>query len=590
MSGLEVAGVVLGAFPLLLSGIEHCRDVAKVGGFFWRIRAEYAKCRGNVQFHEILYKANLKELLIPLMLDSDEITRLISEPGGQGWGNDSLQKRLAQRLHESYQLYLDTITEMNETVEELKKELCYDKDQLQDRLVLPGRQQRKLGRSQSPLPCARSSRLSVVVNKMDYELFRARFSIGEGVRNDLFSRLKECNDRLEKLLSSSDKVSQLQDTAPGCNKRAHLINSAFEKASKSSAKLFNAVQDAWQCSCRLYHFAYLRLEHRTLTDMCFEITFKYSDATRSQDRPWHWKMVCCGHMGNCSVAQKTGSNVAPSLTQSETATLCSPAASSLSSKPTRKQVRIAPVQSPTPSIQVDSGIQLCQQLSKNIYGECMGTINHDQERFHIHPITEERMDFGSDPTTLGHFLSCNKLTRRQRYLVALLVASSVGQLQFTPWLRTGLCKDDIVFFTPISNSPILPYGEPFIRQGFLDSYPQPSSIGSPAADRNFYSLGILLLELCFGHRLQDHPLRKNNLETADAETENAFDIVAALLWSTSVSEEGGDDYATAVMWCFTGAAGQKGEWRKQFVRNVIRPLETCMKHFETASAYMQLSS
>jgi hypothetical protein len=81
MSGLEVAGVVLGAFPLLLSGIEHWRDVAKVGGFFRRIRAEYAKCRGNVQFHEILYKANLKELLIPLMLDSDEVAKFIFRTG-----------------------------------------------------------------------------------------------------------------------------------------------------------------------------------------------------------------------------------------------------------------------------------------------------------------------------------------------------------------------------------------------------------------------------------------------------------------------------------------------------------------------------
>jgi hypothetical protein len=223
---------------------------------------------------------------------------------------------------------------------------------------------------------------------MDYELFRARFSIGEGITNELFGRLKGCNERLEKLLSSSDRVSQLQDTAPECNKGAHLMNSAFEKASKSSAKLFNAVQDAWQCSCRPYHFAYLRLEHRTFTDVRFEITFKHIDATESQDRPWHWKMVRCGHMRNCSVTQEARSNVASSPTQKKTAILCSPAASSLSSNPSRREVNFAPVQSPTPSIQVDNGIELCQQLSNDNYSECMGTINHDQERFHLHPITE----------------------------------------------------------------------------------------------------------------------------------------------------------------------------------------------------------
>jgi hypothetical protein len=64
MSGLEVAGVVLGAFQLIISGLEHWRDVAKVGGFWWRIRKEYTKCRSDVRFYDIVYKRNLKELLM----------------------------------------------------------------------------------------------------------------------------------------------------------------------------------------------------------------------------------------------------------------------------------------------------------------------------------------------------------------------------------------------------------------------------------------------------------------------------------------------------------------------------------------------
>jgi hypothetical protein len=137
MSGLEVAGVVLGAFPLLVSGIEHWRDVAKVGGFFWQIRKEYTRCQRNVQFHEILYKKNLRELLLPLISDGDEVAKLIANPGGQRWADKALQERLVGRLHDSYQLYQDTITEMNEIVEELKKELCFDKENVQDKLLSP---------------------------------------------------------------------------------------------------------------------------------------------------------------------------------------------------------------------------------------------------------------------------------------------------------------------------------------------------------------------------------------------------------------------------------------------------------------------
>jgi hypothetical protein len=124
---------------------------------------------------------------------------------------------------------------------------------------------------------------------------------------------------------------------------------------------------------------------------------------------------------------------------------------------------------PVRKIQVDMfithNIQLCQQLGDEDCGVCMGIIGHDDEIFHLHPIIQKRQDVGTDPITLDHILSHDfkgHLLRRQRYLIALLVASSVGQLQSTPWLRTGLCKENIIFFPSDDNSPIIPYGEPFM--------------------------------------------------------------------------------------------------------------------------------
>jgi hypothetical protein len=98
MTGLEVAGILLGVFPLIISGLEHWRDAAKVGGLYWRVRKEYAKCRSDVQFHEIWYRQNLKELLLPVMNDADEVVGLVADPGGKGWSNKELQGRLEGRL------------------------------------------------------------------------------------------------------------------------------------------------------------------------------------------------------------------------------------------------------------------------------------------------------------------------------------------------------------------------------------------------------------------------------------------------------------------------------------------------------------
>jgi hypothetical protein len=83
MSGLEIASVLLGAFPLIITGLQHWRDVAKVGNFYRRVWTECNDCYREVQFQELLYKRNLKKLLLPVVSKADEVKRLIDDPGGK---------------------------------------------------------------------------------------------------------------------------------------------------------------------------------------------------------------------------------------------------------------------------------------------------------------------------------------------------------------------------------------------------------------------------------------------------------------------------------------------------------------------------
>lgn len=572
MSGIEIAGLILGAFPLLISGIEHWRDVAKVGGFFWRIRKEYTKCLHDIQFHEIINMNNLRELLLPLLQDAEEVAKLIADPGGKRWSDVVLQKQLERRLNESYQAYKNTMTEMTEIAKELQKDLCFDEKNIQEQLSLPETTRRSSSRSPSPQHAARPSKLSATKSRLDYEFFRLKFSVGEKVRDELFSQLKECNERLEKLLSSSDRVSALQDTTPECSQ----LESVFKKVSRKSQLLFQALQSAWQCSCQHYHFANLRLEHRTLTEVCFKIIFMFLAPSEYGNTPWSRREIICGPMVDCSRPHKN---------------LPVPTDSLLSSNSNRKRVGLVASAPNIPEIQldvlVDHSIQLCHQLSDKSCGVCMGIIGQDDEVFHLHPTTQEIQDGAHDSITLDQILSRDfetSLSRRQRYLVALLIASSVAQLQSTPWLRTGLCKEHIIFFpSSDDNSDVLPYGEPFIRQGFPHDHNHLSAEPS-TDDCNFYSLGILLLELCFGRRLEDHGPPRKYQPVTDAATKHALDVMAGLKWSRSVSGEGGEDYATAVKWCFTGVTDREKNWRGEIVKNVVRPLENCMEHLQAVAA------
>jgi len=205
MSGLELAGAILGAFPLLLSGIEHWRDVATVHDLYRHIRKHYKKCQRDIQFHEIIYKNNLRELLVPLTESADEVARLVADPGGQGWGDKALQERLKGRLNDSYELYLRIITEMNDVVEEFNREICFDKENVQGGLSLSEQKGQRRNRSPSLQAFSKASKIPVPKGNQKSEMFCMKFSLGERKRNELVDKLKECNERLEKLVRSGDR-------------------------------------------------------------------------------------------------------------------------------------------------------------------------------------------------------------------------------------------------------------------------------------------------------------------------------------------------------------------------------------------------
>jgi hypothetical protein len=61
-------------------------------------------------------------------------------------------------------------------------------------------------------------------------------------------------------------------------------------------------------------------------------------------------------------------------------------------------------------------------------------------------------------------------------------------------------------------------------------------------------LGVVLLELCFGKPIEEHPIRQQN-QTSDESIRPSLDFVAALNWLRDVDGEAGEDYFKAVKWC-----------------------------------------
>lgn len=263
MSGIEVAGLVLGAFPIAIWALEQYRDVARVMGFWYEIRSEYQRSFHELKFHRLTFRRNLERLILPLVSDDAQLQRLISDPGGEAWKDPDIQKALEARLHGSYELYLDILGELQRVMQELNKELVIDNDVLKAKV-----------NEESMAKDKAKSRLRRTVDRSnrDYQVFRVKFSVGEGTRTRLFGELQTYNDRLEKLMASSDIVAELENIRQGQpENQSRALTTAMSKFWNHAEKLYRALAVAWSCSCRDHHRARLMLQHRTSTNRDFRL-------------------------------------------------------------------------------------------------------------------------------------------------------------------------------------------------------------------------------------------------------------------------------------------------------------------------------
>lgn len=127
MSGFELAGVVLGAFPIAIStlnaGFEKYDAVARKLKLFYAFKSEHKKYRDELKFNQLMFNANLKRLLLPLVASDDKIEVLLADPGGTEWSQHELDNHLQRRLKDSYTLFSDYMVKINEIIDELNRQL-----------------------------------------------------------------------------------------------------------------------------------------------------------------------------------------------------------------------------------------------------------------------------------------------------------------------------------------------------------------------------------------------------------------------------------------------------------------------------------
>jgi hypothetical protein len=228
---------------------------------------------------------------------------------------------------------------------------------------------------------------------------------------------------------------------------------------------------------------------------------------------------------------------------------------------------------------------LCHTMeSCGMRSECLGLLvdSTQGDQYQVSSQPEQKVVAGE--ITLWEILHRDhkpRVSRAQRFQIALKVASSHLQLHSTSWARRHWESGD-VRFPQIGKAGDILLDRPFVSANFEPELP--STLRVPkATDRSFACLGIMMLELLFGAQLEEHELWQQF--GAVATNNLVLRLMVAKRWSDDVKDEAGPEFSSAVKWCLdeSPATLHSDQWRKNLASEVVLPLQNCCGWIDLAN-------
>lgn len=127
MPGLEIAGVVLGSLPLIISALEHYANGINTAKRFWRYKTEVRSLILQINTERGIFINTLEQLLTGIVR-IEQMANFMSSPGGQVWREVGIELKLKKRLRGAYDIYLDNVRGMERSLQTMMEKLALDPD------------------------------------------------------------------------------------------------------------------------------------------------------------------------------------------------------------------------------------------------------------------------------------------------------------------------------------------------------------------------------------------------------------------------------------------------------------------------------
>lgn len=556
MSGFEVAGIVLGALPLVITALQNYNQGLSTLQKWRRYERELRSLIRNIETERVKLQNVCEKLLVGLVPPS-RIEDMIDNPMGDLWTEEETLKKIHFRLGRGFGVFEDTIKDVRAAVDEMSK-----------RMAAKGG------------------------GTVSSELKRAAFTLNRSQYADLLSAIRDGISNLENL---TDRNMELEPA-----RRVRSQGRFLMLLRNMSQSLHRALQSSLGCACG--HDVSLRLEHRSvgyfstqddedvIGDTAFNLALlcksgkgdPTTDVTTEDTSIWEQIQVKPTMIPG---AQPISTKSQVSFTQAKkdhvkrgvrfTDSFKSASSSATTLVPEDEDMLTAHM-SPRMSIpNVIAGTaslgptdfkpiaNLCglfRKSNKKAEADSYGTIiDHGSDAargYKVYPISVSDYEEPRQASviSLREILqqgdNSPHLPYQNRLQLAVVLSSSILQLHGSHWLPDNIGSRDI-FFATKQGYPI--YNHPLVMKSLQTDYPAPykheGEIVMPfKCNPTLFSLGVLLIELILGETFE-------SLRTAQETALGASRLLLDYITAQRVVDQirmMSSNYGTAVTRCFGG--------------------------------------
>jgi hypothetical protein len=119
MSSAQVVGLVLGAIPLVISGLEHYKNTVSVIA----ASSQHAKLEIEQIKEELVYQRLLLQDTLKVLLPKADLHEFLSDPTSSKWQSEEIESLLRQSLGDEYSIFASLVSRLFDAVSSVENSL-----------------------------------------------------------------------------------------------------------------------------------------------------------------------------------------------------------------------------------------------------------------------------------------------------------------------------------------------------------------------------------------------------------------------------------------------------------------------------------